>query len=104
MYSSTPSLDSSLVLNDSGSSNTSPSRLPRMFVEYQPARPSIRALKAGASTVFIIGWPDIEVLPPGGRRPSSGRRWWAGVYAAGVGHVVASGPLSVWGACVWGRD
>src|SRR5256886_11117751 len=48
MYSSTPSFDSSLVLNDSGSSSTSPSRLPRMLVEYQPARPSIRALNAGA--------------------------------------------------------
>src|SRR5207247_515011 len=47
MYSSTPSFDSSLVLNDSGSSSTSPSRLPRMLVEYHPASPSIRALNAG---------------------------------------------------------
>ena len=36
MSSSTPSFDSSLVLKFSGSSSTSPSRLPRMFVEYQP--------------------------------------------------------------------
>ena len=36
MYSSTPSFDSSLVLKLSGSSSTSPSRLPRMLVEYQP--------------------------------------------------------------------
>src|SRR5256885_3948847 len=40
----TLSFDSSFVLNDAGSSSTSPSRLPRMFVEYHPARPSIRAL------------------------------------------------------------
>src|SRR5207247_2658645 len=64
MYSSTPSFDSSLVLNDSGSSRTSPSRFPRIFVEYQPASPSMRALKAGASTVFIIVWPVLKSLPP----------------------------------------
>src|SRR6266478_7242554 len=66
MYSSTDSFDSSLLLNDSGSSRTSPSRLPRMFVEYQPSRSSKRALKAGASTVFIIVWPVLKSLPPTG--------------------------------------
>src|ERR1051326_3034710 len=40
MCSSRPSFDSSLVLNEPGSSSTSPSRLPRMLVEYHPLRPS----------------------------------------------------------------
>src|SRR6266581_2849917 len=74
MYSSTPSFDSSFVLNDSGSSSTSPSRLPRMLVEYHPASPSIRALNAGASTVFIIVWPVLKSLPPMGSLRSSARR------------------------------
>src|SRR5438105_9160911 len=78
MYSSTPSVDSSLVLNDSGSSRTSPCRLPRMFVEYQPASPSMRALNAGASTVFIIVWPVLKSLPPIGSLRSSARCWSAG--------------------------
>ena len=58
-----PSFDSSLVLKDSGSSSTSPSRLPRMLVEYQPLSPSMRALKPGASTVFISVWPVLKSLP-----------------------------------------
>src|SRR2546422_6165057 len=67
MCSSSPSFDSSLVLNDSGSSSTSPSRLPRMLVEYHPDRPSMRALNAGASTLFIIVCPVLKSLPPIGR-------------------------------------
>ena len=63
MYSSEPSFDSSLVLKDSGSSSTSPSRLPRMLVEYQPDTPSRRALKAGARTVFMKVWPVLKSLP-----------------------------------------
>src|SRR5258707_11708687 len=63
MYSSTDSFDSSLVLNDSGSSSTSPSRLPRILVEYQPCRPSIRALRPGAMIVFISVWPVLKSLP-----------------------------------------
>ena len=63
MCSSTPSFDSSLVLKLSGSSSTSPSRLPRMFVEYQPDRPSMRALSIGASTVLISVWPVLKSLP-----------------------------------------
>ena len=63
MYSSEPSFDSSLVLNDCGSSSTSPSRLPRMFVENHPFTPSSRALKAGASTVFMSVWPVLKSLP-----------------------------------------
>src|SRR3954452_19835950 len=63
MYSSEPGLDSSLVLNDSGSSRTSPSRLPRMLVEYQPETPRRRALKAGARTVFMKVWPVLKSLP-----------------------------------------
>src|SRR5215469_10638334 len=63
MYSREPSLDSSLVLKDSGSSRTSPSRLPRMLVEYQPDTPSMRDLKAGARTVFMKVWPVLKSLP-----------------------------------------
>src|SRR6185436_1390388 len=63
MYSSTESFDSSLVLNDSGSSNTSPSRLPRMLVEYQPCNPSMRDFKPGAMMVFINGGPVLKSLP-----------------------------------------
>jgi hypothetical protein len=53
MYSSTPSFDSSFVLKLSGSSSTSPSRFPRMFVENHPWRPSMRALRPGARMVFM---------------------------------------------------
>ena len=53
----------SLCWNDSGSSSTSPSRLPRMLVEYQPRRPSMRALRPGAMTVFISVWPVLKSLP-----------------------------------------
>ena len=63
MCSSTPSFETSLDLNDSGSSSTSPSRLPRMLVEYQPSRPSMRALKPGARIVFISVWPVLKSLP-----------------------------------------
>src|SRR5215831_7766767 len=64
MPSSTPSFDTSFDLKFSGSSSTSPSRLPRMFVEYQPRRPSIRDLKPGARIVFISVWPVLKSLPP----------------------------------------
>ena len=63
IVSSTPSLDTSLVLKFSGSSSTSPSRLPRMLVEYQPRMPSIRALNPGARMVFISVWPVLKSLP-----------------------------------------
>ena len=63
MCSSTDCLLTSLVLNDSGSSSTSPSRLPRMLVEYQPSMPSRRALKPGARMVFISVWPVLKSLP-----------------------------------------
>src|SRR6185312_13808364 len=63
MYSSTPSFDSSLVLNDSGSSSTSPSRLPRMLVEYHPLTPSILALNAGDRTVLISVCPVLKSFP-----------------------------------------
>ena len=47
MVSSTLDLVTSLALKAWGSSSTSPSRLPRMLVENQPSRPSMRALSAG---------------------------------------------------------
>ena len=63
MCSSTESFDSSLVLNDPGSSSTSPSRLPRMLVENHPFSPSMRALKPGARIVLISVWPVLKSLP-----------------------------------------
>src|SRR5690606_41046245 len=72
---STESLDSSLVLNDAGSSSTSPSRFPRMLVEYQPASPSMRALMPGASTVFI------QVCRSEERRVGSEWRSWWGLWS-----------------------
>ena len=88
MYSRTQSLLSSLVLKDSGSSRTSPSRLPRMLVENQPLSPSSRAFKPGARMVFISVWPVLKSLPqmgtpfsrassrwPGCPRSGSARRW-----------------------------
>ena len=66
MCSSTPSFLKFLVLNRTGSSSTSPSRLPRMLVEYHPLRPSRRALNAGARTVFIRVCPVLKSLPQTG--------------------------------------
>src|ERR1041384_6367422 len=63
MCSSTPSLLTSLVLKLSGSSSTSPSRLPRMLVENQPRKPSKRAFKPGARIVFINVCPVLKSLP-----------------------------------------
>ena len=34
-----------------------------MLVEYQPDRPSMRALSIGASTVLISVWPVLKSLP-----------------------------------------
>src|SRR5262249_11877922 len=92
MYSSTPSLDSSLVLNDPGSSSTSPSRLPRMLVENHPRSPNIRALKPGARIVFKSVWPVLKSLPQIGtlwrRAAASG----PGLAAVRWGARLASGP------------
>ena len=35
-------------------------------MEYQPSRPSRRALKPGARIVFISVWPVLKSLPPMG--------------------------------------
>ena len=88
MSSSTPSLDSSLVLKFSGASSTSPSRLPRMFVEYQPARPSWRALSIGASTVLISVWPVLKSLPLMGMLRSVANWRSAGVSTVRFGRAV----------------
>ncbi len=71
MCSSTPSFDSSLVLKLSGSSRTSPSRLPRMLVEYQPDSPSIRVRSIGARTVLMSVWPVLKSFPEMGRLRST---------------------------------
>ena len=62
MWSSTPSFETSLVLNDSGSSSTSPSRLPRMLVEYQPSMPSRRAFRPGRQQRLHERLAGLEVL------------------------------------------
>src|SRR5437899_2885405 len=91
MYSSTPSLDSSLVLNDSGSSSTSPSRLPRMLVENQPFSPSMRALKPGARIVFRSVWPVLKSLPQMGTLCSRASSWSAGISTVRLGAPLAKG-------------
>src|ERR1035441_4083145 len=53
MYSSAELLLTSFDRNDPGSSSTSPSRLPRMFVENQPFSPSRRDFRPGAIRVFL---------------------------------------------------
>ena len=59
----TESLLTSFVLKLSGSSSTSPSRLPRMLVENHPLTPSRRVLNIGAKTVFISVCPLLKSLP-----------------------------------------
>src|SRR5438045_4788185 len=92
---STDSFDSSFVLNEAGSSSTSPSRLPRMFVEYHPARPSMRALSPGAMTVFIQVCPVLKSLP------EIGTPFWLASYCWGVVSTEMLGaPLQCWRPCV----
>ena len=95
MYSSTPSFDSSFVLKLSGSSSTSPSRLPRMFVEYQPATPIIRALNIGASTVLISVWPVLKSFPQIGTFRSIASFRSAGMSAVRFGAPFAKGTPSI---------
>jgi len=63
MVSKAASLLFSLVLNESLSSSTNPSLFPRMFVEYHPLRPSMRALSPGARMVFIKVCPVLKSFP-----------------------------------------
>src|SRR5215470_4784539 len=58
----TESLDSSLVLNEPGSSSTSPSRFPRMLVENQALRPIMRALKPGAQNCLDESLAGFEIF------------------------------------------
>ena len=62
---------SSLVLNDSGSSRTSPSRLPRMLVEYQPSTPRSLRLEARRDDGLHPRLPGLQVLA-GDRRAALG--------------------------------
>src|SRR5713101_8626335 len=91
MYSSTLSLDSSLVLKEPGSSRTSPSRLPRMFVENQPSSPSMRALKPGARMVFISVWPVLKSFPQMATPWSCASVWIAGISTVRLGAPLAKG-------------
>jgi hypothetical protein len=89
MLSSTEPLVPILLASEAGSSSASPSRLPRMFVEYQPSTRSARLRNAGASTVFIIVWPVLPSLPATGRPRCSARRTSAGASAASEGVKLA---------------
>ncbi len=91
MASITPSLETSFDLKFSGSSSTSPSRLPRMLVEYQPRRPSIRALRPGARMVFIRVWPVLKSLPPMGTPSRSARAIMHGRSQLRLGAPLANG-------------
>src|SRR5687768_13490787 len=95
MVCSTESFDSSFVLNEAGSSSTSPSRLPRMLVEYQPARPSMRALSPGAMTVFIHVWPVLKSFPEIGTPRSFASCCSAGVSTARFGAPLQYGTPSM---------
>src|SRR3954469_23789280 len=95
MYSSEPSLDSSLVLKDSGSSRTSPSRLPRMLVEYHPETPRRRALNAGARTVFMKVWPVLKSLPQMGAELVFDNSTSAGISTVRLGAPLAKGTPSL---------
>ena len=88
---STSSLDSSLVLNESGSKSTSPSRLPRMFVENQPLSPSMRVFSIGASTVLTSVWPVLKSLPQIGTSCSLASCVNAGVSKARLVRSIAIG-------------
>jgi hypothetical protein len=84
-----------LGLEDSGSSSTSPSRLPRMLVEYQPARPSMRALNIGASTVLSSVWPVLKSLPQIGTPLSFASFSSAGMSTVRLGAPFANGTPSM---------
>src|SRR6266513_4924649 len=104
MYSSTPSFDSSFVLKDAGSSSTSPSRLPRMLVEYQPARPSILAFSPGAITVFIHVCPVLKSFPDIGTPRSLASCISAGVFTARLGAPLQYGTPSMMQAQAYNID
>ncbi len=95
MYSSTPSFDSSFVLKDSGSSSTSPSRFPRMFVLNQPLSPSMRALRPGARMVFISVCPVLKSLPAIGTPRSRASCRSAGMSTVRLGAPLANGTPSM---------
>src|ERR1700754_3703085 len=104
MVCSTDNFDSSFVLNDAGSSSTSPSRLPRMFVEYQPASPSMRALSPGAITVFIQVWPVLKSLPEIGTPRSFASCCSAAVSTARLGAPLQYGTPSMMQAQAYSID
>ena len=79
------------ILKEPGSSSTSPSRLPRMFVENQPVMPSMRAFKPGAISVFMNVCPVLKSLPQIGRFRS-----FASSSSAGVSVVRFGAPFAIW--------
>ena len=60
-----------------------------MFVENQPAMPSMRAFRPGAMTVFISVWPVLKSLPAMGTPCSR-----ASSHAAGKSTVRFGAPLA----------
>src|ERR1043166_6557898 len=91
MYSRAEDLLTSLDRNDPGSSSTSPSRLPRMLVENQPARPSMRDFRPGAIRVFMNVWPVLKSLPELGTCRSRASSVRAGVSVVRCGAPLAYG-------------
>ena len=91
MCSSTESFETSLVLKLPGSSSTSPSRFPRMFVENQPSSPSMRALSIGARTVFMSVCPVLKSLPAIGTPFARASCWMAGMSTVRFGAPFANG-------------
>src|SRR3712207_8805068 len=89
MLLSTESLLTSLLLRLPASSRTSPSRFPRMLVEYQPSKPSIRAFNPGAMIDFIHVWPVLKSLPAMGTPLSSASLVRAGMSTASDGAPLA---------------
>ncbi len=66
-----------------------------MFVEYQPATPSMRALSIGASTVFISVWPVLKSLPQIGTPRSLASVSIAGMSTVRFGAPLAKGTPSI---------
>ena len=67
MCSSTPSFDSSLVLKEPGSSSTSPSRLPRMLVEYHPLQAEQARLEGGSEHGLHQSLAGFEIFAADGQ-------------------------------------
>src|ERR1051325_1729578 len=75
-----------------------------MFVEYQPARPSMRAFSPGAITVFIHVCPVLKSFPEIGTPRSTARWISAGVSTARFGAPLQYGTPSMMHAHAYNID